>query len=491
MTKSFNLDLLRPPWLKSRRASSLLGLTLDGSRLEGVVLRRTNGSLQQQQAFTATLSLDPLTNDPELVGREIRNHLDAAGVRERQCVLGLPLKWALTVHTKLPDLPEEDVASFLQIEAERGFPCDTATLLIGRSLYRTESGERHATLVGVPLNHLARLEQVLRAAQLKPVSLGLGIVALQPATLEASEGVLALAVGESHVGLQVTCGGGVAALRTLESAFETESGQRVLQADRVARDTRITLGQLPAEIRAAVRRIRIFGPRDQAQELAGQLDDGLRSQGLKVELVSTYAPGEFGGVQLPASATVSPAFSMAAGPLVGRAPVFELLPPKVTAWQQLAARYSSGKLQRVGVAAAAVLVVVIAVFGFQQWQLMRLRAQWTDIGPKVRELEGLQAQVRQFRPWFDESFRTLSILRAVTAAFPEDGVVSAKSVEIRDPNTVTCSGVARDNQAWLKTLERLRGAGGVVDLKVDVIRGKSPMQFTFDFHWVEGNKNEH
>src|SRR4030095_13478386 len=102
--------------------SSVLGLALDGSRLDGVVLRRSNGSLQVQKTFTATLALNPLNADPELVGREIRNHLDQAGVRERRCVVGVPLNWALSLQTKVPDLPEEDVEGFLQVEAERGFP---------------------------------------------------------------------------------------------------------------------------------------------------------------------------------------------------------------------------------------------------------------------------------------------------------------------------------------------------------------------------------
>ena len=112
---------------------SLLGLSLDGSRLDGVVLRRTNGSLRVQQSFSAVLSLDPLTAAPELVGREIRNHLEAAGIRERHCAVCLPLKWVLTVSTELPPLPEADAASLLQIEAERGFPSDIATLQVAHS----------------------------------------------------------------------------------------------------------------------------------------------------------------------------------------------------------------------------------------------------------------------------------------------------------------------------------------------------------------------
>ena len=70
-----------------------------------------------QQPFSVSLSLDPLTNDPELVGREIRNHLDAAGVRERHCIVGLPLKWALTTHIEVPELPEADIA---ELPANRG-----------------------------------------------------------------------------------------------------------------------------------------------------------------------------------------------------------------------------------------------------------------------------------------------------------------------------------------------------------------------------------
>ena len=123
--------------------------------------------------------------------------------------------------------------------------------------------------------------------------------------------MLALAIGESTVSLQITCGGGVAALRALEGAIENEGGRRTLHADLVARETRITLGQLPAELREAVKRIRIFGPRELAQQLADEMELRFEPMGLKVEMVSAYAPDEF-GVQLPPEAPVSAAFSLAA-----------------------------------------------------------------------------------------------------------------------------------------------------------------------------------
>ncbi|HEV2434666.1 MAG TPA: hypothetical protein VG077_01585 [Verrucomicrobiae bacterium] len=500
-------NLLKINFGKRRRLASVLGLTLDGSRLEGVVLRRTNGSLQLRQAFSVMLSLDPLTAVPELVGREIRNHLDAAGVRERRCVVGIPLKWALTAHTELPPLPEADAASLLQLEAERGFPSDITTLRLADSRCPLAAGQQHVTLAGIPNAQLAALEQVLAAAKLKPVSFSLGLMALQPpgrrsparrdeevvsqpagSESGAPAGILALAIGESQVGLQITRGG-VAALRALEGAIGDEAGRRELHADLVAREARITLGQLPAELRDAVKRIRIFGPRELAQRLADEMELRFEPMGLKVELVSAYAPNEF-GAQLPSEAPVSPAFSLAARWLTGETPVFEFLPPKPSAFEQLVSRYASGRLRSAGAVAAGAVVLAGGLFLFQEMQLILLRSQWSAMSAKVQELDGLQQEIRQYRPWFDDSFRSLTVLRQLTMAFPEDGSVTAKTVEIRGGNTVTCTGTAQDNGALLRTLNQLRTADGVTDVKLQQIRGRSPMQFSFDVHYGNGGGSE-
>ena len=105
--------------------------------------------------------------------------------------------------------------------------------------------------------------------------------------------------------------------------------------------------------------------------------------------------------------------------------------------------------------------------------------------PKVKELESLQQQTRKFRPWFDNSFQSLSILRKLTEAFPEDGAVSAKNVEIRNLATVICSGTARNNQALLQMRDKLSAAEGVREVHIEQTRGSAPLQFTFNFHWGE------
>jgi hypothetical protein len=480
------IDLAKLDFRKRSRLGSVLGLALEGGRLEGVVLRRANGALQALQPFAVSLSLDPLTNAPELVGREIRNHLDAAGIRERNCVVGLPLKWALTTHVELPDLPEADVASFLQLEAERGFPCDIETLHISTSRSQLAPGRPRALVVGIPKNHLAILEQVLRAAKLKPVGFSLGITALQRPGSDPGSGALALAIGESHVGLQVTAGGGVVALRALEGALEVEGSRRILHADVVAREVRITLGQLPPELRQSIRTARVFGPRDLAQQLADEVDLRLESLGLKAEPVTRYAASEFGAA-LPPDAAVSPAFSLAAAKLTGKPGIFEFLPPRVTPWQQISKRYASGRLRTALSVAGAAALLVGAVFFYQQCQLWNLEAQWARIEPSVTQLEEVNKQINQYRPWYDETVRGLSLLRCLTQAFPDDGSVTAKTVEIRDLKNVTCTGTARNYQALLQTVQRLRAQPQIRDANLGPTRGQSPaLQFSFSFAWKEG-----
>jgi len=139
-----------------------------------------------------------------------------------------------------------------------------------------------------------------------------------------------------------------------------------------------------------------------------------------------------------------------------------------------------------------ILLVVGGLFGFQEIQLVQLRAQWNGMKSRVDDLNALQGLISQYRPWFDDSYRALSILRELSLVFPETGAVTAKTIELRDGNIVSCTGTAENNTALLRTLGQLREADTVSDLKVEQIRGKSPMQFTFEFQWGNnggGNEN--
>jgi hypothetical protein len=474
------------PFLKKQRASSVLGLALDGNQMEAVVLRRLNGSLRVQQTASVGLALSPLSGDPELVGREIRNHLDQAGIRERRCALSIPPGWLLMLQVKLPDLPEADVASFLEIEAERGFPSGSENLFIVNSRYQLSNGEKYATLLGVPRNNLETLEKVLKAAQLKPVTFSPGAGAMDFPERDSAEGALVLALGHHSLDLLVMVGGGIAVLRSLDAAMENEAAQRSIDVDLVARELRITLGQMPGALAEKIRTLRIFGRGEPVRRFASEISPRAQAMGLKVEVMEKASAAQFDPMLAPEIAA-SPALALAANWLKSAAPGPELLPPKVNPWMQLlSGKQTSKKLGWAGGLAGAAAAIVIGAFIYQSWEIARLESKWKGMEQKVTELQADQDQIKKYRPWFDTTFRGLRILTRLTDAFPPEGSVSAKNLEIRDLTAVTCSGVAKDNQSYIKLIGKLQSAAEVTDLKTELVRGQAPLQFTFNFQWEGG-----
>ena len=473
---------------KRQRPASVLGLALDGNRLEVVSLRRGNGSLHLRQTLAVSLALNPLTDDAVLVGQEIRNHLDQAGIRERRCAVCLPLSWVLSLQTQVPDLPEADRASFLQIEAERGFSSAPETLLTAQSSFTTPAGGQYATLLAVPRDQLDALQRVLRAARLKPVLFALGVTALQAANAGPARVVL-LAARANAVDLQVTAGGGIVALRSLDSSIETQGAQRSISAELVAREIRITLGQLPGGLAEVSGPLKFAGQGELARQLAHDLPPRLAPVGLKMEVMDKAAAAPF-DPPLPPESALSIALALAANYVRGLDVTPDFLPPKEQPWRQLVAtRLSPRKLAYAGGAAAALLLCVAGAFGFQQWQIASLQAKWDAIAPTVNELTADQDLIKKFRPWYDSSFRDLQILRKLKDAFPDDGSVSAKRVEIHEISAVTCTGVARDNESFLKLHARLGDDTNQISGLHAEVHGQKPMDFTLNFQWEGGQPN--
>ncbi len=468
-------------WTRQKHSNAVLGLTLDNGRLEAVLLRRTNGSVEVKKTASVPLTLDLMRNEPELVGREIRNLLDAAGIRERRCVVGLPPEWVLSLHTPLPDLPEEDLQSFIELEGERGFPNSLDQLQRAISRQRTATAA-YATQLAVTRDQVTRFEAVLAAAQLRPVRLSLGIAALPGALGQDSPGALTATVGESGVVLLIAAGDGIVALRTLDNVFEAEGSERRVLADVIFRELRITLAQLPDDLRGLLKELRVAGSGPVADHLARELDPRARSLGLTVNRLTT-SNGVEHGLKIVGQAPLGGALSLAVQFLANPAGALNFLPPKPTLWQQVSQRYSGRRLAYTGATAGVVAAVVLGLFLYQSLRLAGLNRDWQAMEAKVTELEELQTRIRTFRPWHEPAITSLSILQRVTEAFPEEGSVTAKSVEIRNQSAVNISGVTRDNAALLATLDQLRQAAEIAEVKVDTIRGKTPMQFTFNFQW--------
>jgi hypothetical protein len=249
------------------------------------------------------------------------------------------------------------------------------------------------------------------------------------------------------------------------------------------------MGQMPGGLAVAPGKLKIAGQGEMAKQLVQDLSPRLAALGLKLELMdkSTAAPFD---QPLPPETALSIALALAANYVRGIDVEPDFLPPKVQPWRQLVAtRLSPRKLAYAGAAAGGLLLCVAAAFGVQQWQISSLQSKWNAIAPTVNELNGDQDLIKKFRPWYDTSCRDLQVLRKLKDAFPEDGSVSAKKVEIHDISTVTCSGIARDNESFLKLHAKLGDDTNQVSGLHAEVHGQKPMDFTLTFQWEGGQPN--
>jgi hypothetical protein len=449
-------------WPSPKRPRSVLGLTLTGDRLGLCHLARANGTAGVLQSATLVLSADPLSGDPAAAGQMLREQLAAAGIRERQCVVALPPGWIMARPVAVPELSPEDLAGFLQLEAEKGFPVDPAQLQIATSACRA-GGSTHVTQLAVRREQIEQLSAVLTAAGLKPVSFTVGLAALPGVVPAAGPGRITVALGAGEAALLVGAGGGIAAFRTGPAGAT------------LARELRITLEQVPAELRTSLKELHLCSDEAPARELESALAASAQAAGL------TLAPR--GAASRPWAEQTAEA--VARRWLERSGPVLEFLPPRPGRLAVLLARYDSKRLAVAGAAAGALVLLTLGALGWQQYTLWSLRSEWRGMQVRVTGLAAVQTLIRDYRPWYDTSFHSLSILRGLTECFPDNGTVTAKSVELHGSAGVSISGTARDNASLLRTLEQLRKTREVHELKIEQIRGKAPLQFTLSLRWGE------
>lgn len=441
----------------SSRATSLLGLVFDQTGIHVAHASRVKEQID-------THSIDPLPldlskGDPAALGKQLAAHLEKSGLKEKRCIVALPTEWFMTVSTMLPDLPAADVDSLLQLEAESGFPCESDELYTVRSP-QSLGGKTVMTQLAVRTVDINRMSELLTAAGLKPLRYTAQPAVLPEALAEKDQGVVSLLLSETPPSLIVGAGSGIAALRALPSSLDAPLA--------LARDVRITFEESLAPVKSSLRRVRLFGaPRD-CQAVQSPLAAWASALSVSLE-TQEWTPSHS-------------AAALARLGLQKTDPLPNVLPPRPSRWEQWTQRYNGRRLRLVAALGAAALIALIGAFVWREYETWRLRDQWARIKPQVDDLEGLQARIREFRPWHDTSYRTLHVLRVVTDVFPENGTVTAKSFEIRNQSAVTVTGVTRDNTALLTSLEKLRQRAEVTNLKVEQIRGKSPAQFTFTFH---------
>ena len=461
---------------KRVQARSALALTLAADQVLVALVRRSgdgHGSIVPAKK-PVTIGAEEIYRNPERAGAVLAEALDAAGLREKRCVVTVPPSWVLTASTELPEVGTEDLRGYLELRAEREFSIPPGELRLGYCPYKLPDGTRRATLAALPSKRLEAVEAMLAAANgRRAVSVSLAI----GGGLGDPRSTLHLVSDGGRTEVVVTAGGGVAALRSLPGPVmgrneDGENGEvaHVFDPAAFCREVRITVGRLPSALQEQVREVHFGGAREAAALVRAEAGEGLRRMGFDPALGES--PND-----------AAPAAQEAAALLLRREPVpFEFIVPQPRRWEAALRRFNTPRGRKIAGAVLAVIFLPLFAFFVRSQEESHLAADWRGMNANVADLDELQQRIRRFRPWFDRTPAAVQLLESLFAAFPEAGDVWAKSIIIKGA-TVTCTGFARDQSALSGLRERLRTRSDVSELHTQQVRGENPVQFILVYHW--------
>lgn len=461
--------------------SSVLGISIDQNQITLAVVEKNGKGVRVSKTATATMALDILSNEPELVAQEIRNHLQTAGITETHCVFSIPVQWVMSQWMELPTLAKEDESNFIQLHAEREFPFPLQDLSVSNSIFQENEDQKYAFVSAVPSRQVETIKTIFQIAKLNLVSITVGIANFE----EYDDLRMVLQKREQGTNCFIQSKSSIIFIRNFEYNSSEYENEFEFDTDRFKREMRITLSQLPKSSRANFNQIHLYGPESWCDSIQHGISSLPDFSNIAVEHKTIH---QF--IHQMDSPVCSYQYSAAVGSAYSfiqkQKSELEYLPPYVSRIERIFKQVSSKRNLVIGEVAAVFLVIFAGLFGYQYWQYSQLSSRWDAIADQVAELETIQQNMKTYRPWFHQGMPSLMVMKTVTDTFPEEGSIWVKSLQIENESMITCNGFAENNQVFLSTYDRLKEQENIGLLQVKQQSGNAPMQYSFQFQWSEG-----
>jgi hypothetical protein len=456
--------------LKKRlRTRSALAITIESGRIAVNVVRNEENGATPAPALSVPIRDSDVLEDPDKAGNQLSTALAAAGIRERNCVVCVPPGWALTSSADLPEIGADDLRGYLELKAEREFSIPAGDLRLGYCAYALPSGQRRATLAALSAKKIDAVERMLAVGNRRATSISLAL----DKCLSQSKAMLHFLTNGNHTDVVITAGGGVAGLRSL--AGPRVSGDTAFDPAAFCRDVRITLGRLPEPVRQQIRQAAFSGP--SAEKLCVQtrfdlLRMGIESPECKQPATEDKTP------ESPGAASEAARLKLRDQPIA-----FEFVVPEPKRWQALFEKVDSTRRRRIIMGAVALVLLPVLIFFIRSEIESHLQSRWDAMAKDAGDLDTIQQQIRLYHPWFKQTPQGLQVLQSLVLAFPDEGDVWAKSIQVAEGYKVTCTGFAKSQPALMELLAHLRARPDITSLQVQQIRGENPIQFTVAYQW--------
>jgi len=465
-------------WIQPRR---LLSVGLKESCARVVLVPRNGNGTESYKAFSVKFPI-PWTEDPEAAGHRLAERLQQERWKAKKALVLLDPAWVFLGSASLPPIEKEEIPAYADLQAEKIFPLPRNDLAVAFRVTEIGKETQRLVLAAVPQRRVQAVQRLLQAAGLELVSLTTdwGVNIQDGHTKELHFRIRRAA---KRLELLVVAGKTPLAYQSaVLSGSEGASGQEVQGAE-IVRQVRMLVGRLDPEVREKIRTVTFEGPPEQWNGVIDSSRQHLERFGLEVAVEDS-------------SKATEKAFEDRLDPILVRyakewlenqSVPFEFLPPRISTWERLLQRSAKGPGRLAAeIGAGVVALFVVAMIAHIQYY-KHLEKRWQAMKPAVSQLQEIQSKIQKFRSWFAEEPVTLSVANHIAEAFPVEGRIWARILQIKSDGTVRISGRARDNQSLLQLLEKFRKDPQILEVKLQQSRGKDPIEFVIQLTVKHGH----
>ena len=143
----------------------------------------------------------------------------------------------------------------------------------------------------------------------------------------------------------------------------------------------------------------------------------------------------------------------------------------------------------IGVGAAVVVGIVAMAWSLhtRQLELNDLTGQISQMQPAVTSARAMDAKVTTADDWYANRPSILNCMEHITQAFPQEGLIWATNISLRDNGIGSITGKARDQIQPLAVFDRMKNDPKFGKVTVDYIRqgtGTNSREITFSISFI-------
>jgi len=462
------------------KSQTILGIAFNKEYLTIIQMQLNNGKTKITKNICQNMALQPMNDDPILVGKEIQKILTDAKIHTKHCTIALPPELALHMHLQLPTKQKQEQQQYISLQIEKEFEYPPEALAIHTNIHNTTNNTQ-AYIVAVPKTYLEQLNQICKIAHLKLEQITLANSAIPvPSSKQIQINLIA---SQEQISLLITHTNKPYLCRHLV----TVSKQTTIPYNTLISQLRISIAQLPEQFKQSITTINLFASTKLAQKIKTNLKSKLEKLNLTITISHHYQ-------QLPNLEHIATfqAYSIAQTYLQNNKNTIHFIPEKKEKFAFLKKYKKSHLALRLTIVATAIILIIIANTIYQTIKLKQLEKRWANIKPKVETTQQLKEKVRTLRPWFSTKPTNIQIIHLITSTFPDYGDIWVTNIQIEQNKKITVNGKSHNYNAWQTMQEKLQTNPSVSKLELAQLRqtnATKDLNFSFSFQWQQGATN--